>query len=766
MNALPILRLATAALLLVGGGAPVAAQTLLTPDVTHRFTLASGHVTNDLAIDVPANARQLRITAVGPENADIDLLLRYGDAFPGGTLNLGGQEWFYEHAHYVSMSPGNSERLTVTRNQKQPLRAGRWFLSVVNYAGGASQIDVRASIDNREPGPVNIEAVFDDVAGCAARSATTTPWFDNTPASPIQGNNGATVGAQRRTAFLHAVSRLREELTGVADLRIRACWKDLGGEANRATLASAGPTFIVRDDGAFWYDNNNPSNTVWSMPFLDRRYTWYSAAGAAQRAGTEFCRYASEHCGHADIFIQFNTDIDGPTALGNRSFHYGFNAPDAGNIDFVSTAIHEIGHGLGFLSLYSVSDDAGSPAGSRLLDYDDIFTDQVVAIRDNVPVPVNTLPAADVRDAMTSMLDLRWSDAQAAASPLNPWRERPFPGNLPALYAPRELDPGSTLSHLSDLMPASMMQPFHISGLRSLGLATPMLSAVGWRMDANTAIPDVPLPYGGQWFDPTRSGHGLDLHRLAGSEDIYVMVFYTFDAQGRPEWYTASGRIVDGVFLPGNADNGHSLQRVYYTNINTIPMQRELDDSVPGQVRIDFSADAAKAAACRDGTNRNGPVALMTFSLGEDRNMKWCLTQITPRTNRPATDFTGHRYGEGDVGWGLTTMGFNTAQGDGLFSILYFPDGHGNPRWAAAQIDDFQSGVAQPVFQVQGYCRTCPKPANNPVTQIGTITLRLADPGSADGGADIDVQFNGPAGGRFTRNGSVLKLLADTGDDD
>lgn len=759
-------RVGAVALTLAGSSA--LAQTMLTPDQTHRFTLPSGHSTNDLAIDVPASAQQLRITADGPANGDIDLLLRYGGAFPPGSENLGGIEWLYEHAHYVSISPGSTERVTVTRNQKQPLREGRWFLSVINYSGSAAQIDLRATLGNDEPGPVHIETVFDDTAGCAAREATTAPWFDNTATSPIQGNNGGTLGEQRRNAFLQAVIRIQQELDGVANLRIRACWKASGGDANGATLASAGPTYVVRDDGVWWYDNNNPDNNVWSNPFLDSRYTWYSAAGAAQRAGTEFCRYASNHCGEADIFIQFNTDIDGNTALGNRKFHYGYDAPPGNGVDFVSTAMHEITHGLGFLSLYQVNEQGNTPVGSKLHGYDDVFSDALAAVEGNDAVPLNSLSPAEVRTVLTSGLNLRWAGPDAVLSQLNPWRDRAYPANLPAMYAPLGgISPGSTLSHISDLMPLTLMQPTNAGALRTLGLAAPMLAAVGWTNTATTSIPAVPLPYGGQWFDPARNGHGLDLHRVAGSEDNYVLVLYTFDAQGQPEWYTAAGRIIDGVFLPGgDGSYNNSLQRVFYSNINTIPMQRELDPSVPGQVRIDFSADASKAAACRDGTSRNGTLALMTFSLGEDRNMKWCLTQITPEGNRPDVDFTGHRYGEGDVGWGLTTMGFNTNQGDGLFSILYFPDGHGQPRWAAAQVNDLQSGVAQPVYQIQGYCRTCAKPASNPATQIGTITLRLADPASADGGADFDVQFNGAAGGRFTRNGAVLKLLADSGGDD
>src|SRR5690606_15116555 len=208
-------------------GSSALAQTMLTPDQTHRFTLPARSLTNDLAIDVPASARQLRITADGPADGDIDLLLRYGGAFPAVPLDSEGHSvpnsflWVTEHAHYISQSPGSTEHLTVTRNQKQPLRQGRWYISIMNYSGSAAQIDLRASISNDEPGPVNIETVFDDTAGCAARNgAITSPWFDNTAATPTQGNGGTTLGQQRRNAFLHAVSQIRQELDGVADLRI------------------------------------------------------------------------------------------------------------------------------------------------------------------------------------------------------------------------------------------------------------------------------------------------------------------------------------------------------------------------------------------------------------------------------------------------------------------------------------------------------------------------------------------------------------------
>ena len=75
-----------AGLLLVSSVIPVTAahaQTLLTPGETTRFNLGAGAFTNDIAIDVPADAQQLRIDLDGPANVDVDLALRYGEAFPG-----------------------------------------------------------------------------------------------------------------------------------------------------------------------------------------------------------------------------------------------------------------------------------------------------------------------------------------------------------------------------------------------------------------------------------------------------------------------------------------------------------------------------------------------------------------------------------------------------------------------------------------------------------------------------------------------------------
>jgi hypothetical protein len=744
----------------------LAAQTAIIPGETLRFSLDAGTFTNDLAIDVPADMQWMRVDLDGPDDTDIDLALRYGEPFPvnGNAGVFGGVNWLFEHAHYFSISSGSDEWIIVNARQQQPLRAGRWYLSVINFGNqpAPAQIDVRVTLEATPPASsAPVEVVFDDTPACAAHEAETAPWFDDAPVAAIGGNSGTTRGEQRRNAFNHAISQLSLDTT--SPIRVLACWKDLGGDAGSATLASAGPTYINRDDGL---NSSRSSN----QPFLPKAYTWYSAAGTAQLAGNDACRHNGGSCARYDIFIQFNTAVDGDVVLGNHSFHYGFTPPATGSgseIDFVTTAMHEITHGLGFTSLINLDADNG-PIGEKFkacytngycepVGHDDIYTDSVARTSGANADPINQLSLEERAAALTSGLSLRWAGEEAVASTLNPMRAQPFPQNLPPLYAPAGISSGSTLSHLHDSFSSQLMTPFINNGVRSLGLARPMLSAVGWPQAA-AAVPAFVRPYGGQWFNPARNGHGIDLHRVADLPDTYMLVFYTFDAQGLPEWYLSIGRIVEGVFLPGNDGNGNSLWRSRY--LFGPPPGQTTDTSVPGQIRIDFN-QAERAPACNDGIGRNTPLALMTFTLGNDDEQKWCMTQIVPEDARPDFDRTGHWYaGEADAGWGVTSLSYGD---DGLFMIIYYPDSQGRPRWAGFQADPFESGVARPLLQVQGYCRTCPSPSGpNAVSQIGTVTLSLDEPEGSQGQIRFEVDFDGPGGGHFERDPAPLIRLAES----
>ena len=53
------------------------------------------------------------------------------------------------------------------------------------------------------------------------------------------------------------------------------------------------------------------------------------------------------------------------------------------------------------------------------------------------------------------------------------------------------------------------------------------------------------MPSTGLWYNPERPGHGFDLHQAG---DQLFMVWYTFDENGVPVWYTAQGSFATSVW--------------------------------------------------------------------------------------------------------------------------------------------------------------------------------------------------------------------------
>ena len=151
----------------------------------------------------------------------------------------------------------------------------------------------------------------------------------NTAATPVGGNSGTTLGAQRRIAFEYALNRWANIINGTQTIRVKVRAVDSG---RNGTLASAYPLKWAGN----WTTGTPPaySNTL------------YPSALADQLSGTDF-----DSVNHLTYDIQVSENIGydtvGPTDT--RVWYYGLdgNAPGQ-NIDFVGVVFHEIGHGLGF----------------------------------------------------------------------------------------------------------------------------------------------------------------------------------------------------------------------------------------------------------------------------------------------------------------------------------------------------------------------------------------------------------------------------------
>jgi len=737
------------------------------------FSIPVGSFINSYYFDVPEGTNRLAVTIEGttPTNADVDLLLRYGTPFPDTTdgTTPPDSDYLLDFAQYHSVSQFGTESLVIDKATVFPVRSGRWFIALVSFDRAATaQIRATASADTTND--ATITPVFDD-AGSSGSPCGVAGWNDPTPVNPVGGNPGTTLGEQRRNAVLEATRLLSAQIRSPVPLRVIACWQNLGGDATSATLAQAGPR-----------DTIGPADEFSPNKYLPRPQTTYSVSTATRLGGTNYCglkptstQTDSNYCARGEIRATFNLQVDTPQVLGSRGFYYGLtpSTTPTQDSDFVSVAMHEMTHGLGFLSFVEVAGDDGVPVGAKADGYDDIYSANVVQVAEgtNGVRRFTDLTDAEREQTMTSVTGLRWDDPITINSPANPQAAQPSPGNFVKLYAPAAISPGSTLSHVDLSYPSTeIMRPTAAGAQRTLGLAQPMLEYIGWSNAARTPKSDA-LPPSGIFYDTARPGHGISFSRVAGN--VYFMILYTYDNTGAPEWYIAIGPVVDGVFTPGPNSFGADLVRYRYVP-NGNPKQQP-DGSSVGTVRLDFN-DARLSPACAGDTHdKSGALAEMRFKIAADGDLlaasdtlRWCMQPLVAASSATTPDFSGTWYaGNDDAGWGFSLQSFKVGANNALFAVLYYPDANGAGRWAFALPTNFQNGVVSNLVERHGYCRTCPVPAS---VQAGTFddrpagtiqfTLNGATQNQATGSTIYSINYQLPPNGAFARNPAPMVLLS------
>ena len=154
---------------------------------------------------------------------------------------------------------------------------------------------------------------------------------DTTPAAPVGGNPGTTLGQQRLNAFTFAANTWGATLTSNVTINIQAQFSALTCTATSATLGSAGATQIFRD--------------FTNAPVAGH---WYSYALANKLAGAEL------GTGTPQINANFNSNLGlNPNCLPGSPFYLGLDNNHGTAIDLVSVLLHELGHGLGFQTFTS-----------------------------------------------------------------------------------------------------------------------------------------------------------------------------------------------------------------------------------------------------------------------------------------------------------------------------------------------------------------------------------------------------------------------------
>ena len=155
---------------------------------------------------------------------------------------------------------------------------------------------------------------------------------DNTPAAPVGGNPGTTLGQQRQFAFVHAANIWGNTLDSNVDIYVVAAFNPLAPNV----LGSAGAWDVFSDFAG-------------TPPFPGSAFplTWYNSALADKRAGFD------HDVTSPDINAQFSS---------NFNFYLGVDNNHGAQLDLVAVLLHELGHGLGFQNF--VNEATGANLGN------------------------------------------------------------------------------------------------------------------------------------------------------------------------------------------------------------------------------------------------------------------------------------------------------------------------------------------------------------------------------------------------------------------
>ncbi len=240
-----------------------------------------------------------------------------------------------------------------------------------------------ASLAARPLLAANIVIVNTDPAG--------TGLNDPTPVSPVGGNAGTTLGQQRLKVFEQAGAIWGGLLTSNVTIRVSASFAPLECNATTGTLGSTFANLVYAD--------------FTGAPLAG---TWYVKAQANKYVGSDL------DSATFDMTAQFNSDLGKPAPAGSdmtgcltgASFYLGLDNLHGNNINFLTVALHEFAHGLGFVS---VATSNGSFQGSIPAIFDRFIYD------DTLGQTWDKLSSTQRATSQVNSGNLAWSGAAANA---------------------------------------------------------------------------------------------------------------------------------------------------------------------------------------------------------------------------------------------------------------------------------------------------------------------------------------------------------------
>jgi hypothetical protein len=151
----------------------------------------------------------------------------------------------------------------------------------------------------------------------------------------------------------------------------------------------------------------------------------------------------------------------------------------------------------------------------------------------------------------------------------------------------------------------------------------------------------------GMWWDPRHEGSGWDISRIG---NFLFAIWYTYDADGEPIWYTSGAEITEGRF------EGDLLVHRWNVSAGTVASPEQV-----GSLAINFP-QAQRAAVTWTLDGQEGTRDLQPFRFAAEPTLE---------------DYSGTWYDPEEPGYGITVQ----TQGEATFTVVYAYDAAGNPTW-------------------------------------------------------------------------------------
>lgn len=213
-------------------------------------------------------------------------------------------------------------------------------------------------------------------------------------------------------------------------------------------------------------------------------------------------------------------------------------------------------------------------------------------------------------------------------------------------------------------------------------------------------------PKSGSWYNPDRSGHGLNISRTGTGQ--LVLTWYTYNPNGTPVWYTSEPRnIVNGVW--------------------SSPLLKVTRNTTTGSVTH----------------TQVGDIRLKFFS-NQNAMFYWDLHAINgDNSGFDGEEFMVHLFGGGSYtgqwyepaasGWGFNVDYESSATG-GMSAVTVFFYQGSQPVWAQGTSSGAPTGnknFSVKTFTGTGLCPQCTGPVQTQSSAAGGITLNLTSTGGS-----------------------------------